>query len=75
MVNLALKDFPKLKVCDDEINLSKPNYTINTLFNLKNKFPKSKIPKIPEMQNSKIPKIQKKSSESQKSKTSKSPKF
>ena len=39
MLNLALKDFPKLKVCDDEINLSKPNYTINTLFHLKNKFP------------------------------------
>jgi nicotinate-nucleotide adenylyltransferase len=39
MVNLALKDFPKLKVCDDEINLSKPSYTINTLVHLKNKFP------------------------------------
>ena len=39
MVNLALKDFPKLKVCDDEINLSKPSYTINTLLYLKNKFP------------------------------------
>jgi nicotinate-nucleotide adenylyltransferase len=39
MVNLALKDFPKLKVCDDEINIPKPNYTINTLFHLKNKFP------------------------------------
>ena len=39
MVNLALKDFPKLKVCDDEINLPKPSYTINTLLHLKNKFP------------------------------------
>ncbi len=38
MVDLALKDFPKLKVCDDEINLSKPSYTINTLLHLKNKF-------------------------------------
>ena len=38
MVDIALKDFPKLKVCDDEINLSKPSYTINTLLHLKNKF-------------------------------------
>ena len=28
MVNLALKDFPKLKVCDDEINLSKPSLSL-----------------------------------------------
>ena len=39
MVNLALKGFPKLKVCEDEINLSRPSYTINTLIHLKNKFP------------------------------------
>ena len=38
MVDIALKDFPNLKVCDDEINLSKPSYTINTLLHLKNKF-------------------------------------
>ena len=39
MVSLAIADFPKLKVCDDEINLPKPSYTINTLLHLKNKFP------------------------------------
>ena len=39
MVNLALKGFSKLKVCEDEINLSRPSYTINTLIHLKNKFP------------------------------------
>ena len=39
MVNLALKGFSKLKVCEDEIHLSKPSYTINTLIHLKNKFP------------------------------------
>ena len=39
MVNIASEDFPKIKVCDDEIRLPKPSYTFFTLSHLKNKFP------------------------------------
>ncbi len=43
MVSLAVDNFPKLKVCDEEFNLPKPSYTINTLKLLKNKFPNYKF--------------------------------
>ena len=39
MAKIASVDFPKIKVCDDEINLPKPSYTFLTLTHLKNKFP------------------------------------
>lgn len=39
MVQLAIKGKPKLKACDDEFNLSQPNYTIDTLVYLKKKYP------------------------------------
>jgi len=40
MVYLATKDYPNLKQSDIEFNLSQPNYTINTLTYLEEKFPK-----------------------------------
>ncbi|OAB31401.1 nicotinate-nucleotide adenylyltransferase [Flavobacterium fryxellicola] len=39
MVHLATEDFPKLKPCDIEFHLSQPNYTVNTLIYLDEKFP------------------------------------
>jgi len=39
MVYLATKDYPKLKPSDIEFNLPQPNYTINTLTYLEEKFP------------------------------------
>ncbi len=39
MVYLATKDYPKLKPSDIEFNLTQPNYTINTLVHLEEKFP------------------------------------
>ncbi|HET8886665.1 MAG TPA: nicotinate (nicotinamide) nucleotide adenylyltransferase [Salinimicrobium sp.] len=40
MVHLACKDFLKLKPSDIEFNLTQPNYTIHTLVNLEEKYPK-----------------------------------
>jgi nicotinate-nucleotide adenylyltransferase len=40
MVHLATEDFPKLKPSDIEFKLSQPNYTVNTLVHLEEKFPK-----------------------------------
>jgi nicotinate-nucleotide adenylyltransferase len=40
MVHLATKDYDKLQPCDIEFNLPQPNYTVNTLFHLKEKHPK-----------------------------------
>jgi nicotinate-nucleotide adenylyltransferase len=40
LVHLATKDYDKLQPCDIEFNLPQPNYTINTLFHLKEKHPK-----------------------------------
>ena len=37
LVHLATKDYDKLQPCDIEFNLPQPNYTINTLFHLKEK--------------------------------------
>ncbi len=39
MVYLATKDYPKLKPSNIEFNLTQPNYTINTLTHLEEKFP------------------------------------
>ncbi|MBU3820564.1 nicotinate-nucleotide adenylyltransferase [Flavobacteriaceae bacterium XHP0103] len=40
MVYLATKDYPKLQPCDIEFNLPQPNYTVNTLIYLQEKYPK-----------------------------------
>lgn len=39
MVHLATVDFPKLKPSDIEFKLSQPNYTVNTLVHLEEKYP------------------------------------
>jgi nicotinate-nucleotide adenylyltransferase len=39
MVSLATEDYPKIKPSDIEFNLTQPNYTVNTLAHLKDKFP------------------------------------
>lgn len=40
MVHLATKNYPKLKPSDIEFKLPQPNYTVNTLAHLQEKFPK-----------------------------------
>src|SRR5437762_6891521 len=39
MVNMAIAGHPELKTSDIEFTLSKPNYTIDTIHHLKNKYP------------------------------------
>ncbi|MFV8324615.1 nicotinate (nicotinamide) nucleotide adenylyltransferase [Flavobacterium sp. ZS1P14] len=39
MVYLATEDFPKIKPSDFEFKLSQPNYTVNTLVHLQEKYP------------------------------------
>lgn len=39
LVNLAIEEYPKIKASDVEFKLSQPNYTVNTLAHLKDKFP------------------------------------
>jgi nicotinate-nucleotide adenylyltransferase len=39
MVRLATEEYPKIKPSDIEFNLPQPNYTVNTLAHLKDKFP------------------------------------
>ncbi|WP_395052263.1 nicotinate (nicotinamide) nucleotide adenylyltransferase [Flavobacterium sp.] len=39
MVSLATEDYPKIKPSDIEFKLPQPNYTVNTLAHLKDKFP------------------------------------
>ncbi|NUY81276.1 nicotinate-nucleotide adenylyltransferase [Flavobacterium sp. MAH-1] len=39
LVRLAVEDYPKLKASDIEFKLEQPNYTINTLAHLEEKFP------------------------------------
>ncbi len=39
MVQLATEDYPKIKPSDIEFKLPQPNYTVNTLAHLKDKFP------------------------------------
>ena len=43
MVELAIKDNPKLKACDEEFYLPTPNYTMDTLLHLKKKFPENQF--------------------------------
>ena len=43
MVHLATKDFPKIKPSDIEFKLLQPNYTVNTLAHLKEKYPNYKF--------------------------------
>ena len=40
LVYLATEDFPKIKPSDIEFKLAQPNYTVNTLAHLQEKFPK-----------------------------------
>lgn len=39
MVTRAVEDYPKLRASDIEFNLNQPNYTINTLTHLEEKYP------------------------------------
>ena len=39
MVHLATEDYPKIKPSDIEFKLPQPNYTVNTLFHLQEKYP------------------------------------
>jgi nicotinate-nucleotide adenylyltransferase len=39
LVNLAIENYPKIKSSDIEFKLTQPNYTVNTLAHLKEKFP------------------------------------
>ncbi len=43
MVHLATDDFPKIKPSDIEFKLPQPNYTINTLVHLQEKFPQNEF--------------------------------
>lgn len=43
MVYLASEDYDKIKECDVEFKLPKPNYTVNTLKHLNNKFPEHRF--------------------------------
>lgn len=43
MVYQAVKDYPKLRQSDIEFNLPQPNYTINTLAHLEEKYPDHKF--------------------------------
>ena len=40
MVHLATEDYPKIQPSDIEFKLPQPNYTVNTLAHLQEKFPK-----------------------------------
>lgn len=43
MVEMALENYSKLKASKIEFNLPQPNYTINTLIHLEEKYPKQKF--------------------------------
>jgi nicotinate-nucleotide adenylyltransferase len=43
LVHLATEDFPKIKPCDIEFQLPQPNYTVNTLAPLQDKYPKNEL--------------------------------
>lgn len=40
LVRLATEDYPKISASDFEFNLPQPNYTVNTLAHLQDKYPK-----------------------------------
>jgi nicotinate-nucleotide adenylyltransferase len=39
IANIAVEDFPKLKTSDIEFKLQQPNYTVNTLIHIEEKYP------------------------------------
>ena len=39
MVRIAVEDYPKLKACNIEFDLPQPNYTVNTLVHLEERYP------------------------------------
>lgn len=41
MVRIALEDYPKLKASNIEFDLPQPNYTVNTLVHLEEKYPEN----------------------------------
>ena len=43
IANIAVENYPKLKTSDIEFNLSQPNYTINTLAYIEEKFPNNQF--------------------------------
>jgi len=43
IANIAVENYPKLKTSDIEFKLTEPNYTINTLIHLEEKFPNHKF--------------------------------
>lgn len=43
MLNLATENIPDIKVCDVELSMPRPSYTINTLELLRNKFPEKQF--------------------------------
>ena len=43
IANIAVENFPKLKTSDIEFKLPQPNYTINTLVNLVEKYPQNQF--------------------------------
>ena len=43
LVHLATEDYTKIKPSDIEFKLSQPNYTVNTLAHLQDKFPKNQF--------------------------------
>ncbi len=43
IANIAVENYPKLKITDIEFKLSQPNYTINTLAYIEEKFPNNQF--------------------------------
>ena len=43
LVHLATEDYPKIKPSDFEFNLTQPNYTVNTLAHLQDKYPQNEF--------------------------------
>jgi nicotinate-nucleotide adenylyltransferase len=43
IANIAVENYPKLKTSDIEFNLPQPNYTINTLIHIEEKFPNHQL--------------------------------
>ncbi len=43
LVQLATEDYPKIKPCDIEFKLPQPNYTVNTLAHLMEKYPQNEF--------------------------------